>query len=76
MRKSGGENKTHGQIERADRIDSFEAGTVDTVRMEGRQRYYRAGVPAWNRVRAGAGDHRAVLFGEPVEGDTGIDPDK
>ncbi len=29
MRKSGGENKTHGQIERADRIDSFEAGTVE-----------------------------------------------
>lgn len=26
MNYSGGDNKTHGQIERADRIDSFEAG--------------------------------------------------
>lgn len=29
MNYSGGANKTHGQIERAYRIDSFEAGTVE-----------------------------------------------
>lgn len=29
MNYSGGDNKTHGQIERADRIDSFEAGAVE-----------------------------------------------
>lgn len=29
MNYSGGSNKTHGQIERADRIDSFEAGRVE-----------------------------------------------
>lgn len=28
MNYSGGDNKTHGQIERADRIDSFEAGKI------------------------------------------------
>ena len=26
MNYSGGDNKTHGQVERTDRIDSFEAG--------------------------------------------------
>lgn len=29
MNFSGGDNRTHGQIERAERIDSFEAGKVD-----------------------------------------------
>lgn len=29
MNFSGGRNRTHGQIERADRIDSFEAGKVE-----------------------------------------------
>lgn len=29
MNYSGGHNRTHGQIERADRIDSFEAGRVE-----------------------------------------------
>lgn len=29
MNYSGGDNKTHGQIEREDRIDSFEAGKVE-----------------------------------------------
>lgn len=29
MNYSGGDNKTHGQIERADRIDSFEAGKIE-----------------------------------------------
>lgn len=29
MNYSGGDNKTHGQIERADRIDSFEAGKAE-----------------------------------------------
>ena len=29
MNFSGGDNKTHGQIERADRIDSFEAGQIE-----------------------------------------------
>lgn len=29
MNYSGGDNKTHGQIERAERIDSFEAGKVE-----------------------------------------------
>lgn len=29
MNYSGGSNKTHGQIERADRIDSFEAGHIE-----------------------------------------------
>lgn len=28
MNYSGGHNRTHGQIERAERIDSFEAGKV------------------------------------------------
>lgn len=29
MNYSGGDNRTHGQIERAERIDSFEAGKLD-----------------------------------------------
>lgn len=29
MNWTGGANKTHGQIERAERIDSFEAGNVE-----------------------------------------------
>ena len=29
MNYSGGDNRTHGQIERAERIDAFEAGKVE-----------------------------------------------
>lgn len=29
MNFSGGDNRTHGQVERAERIDSFEAGKVE-----------------------------------------------
>ncbi len=41
MNYSGGDNCTHGQVERADRIDSFEAGKVEgwgvvTARRDGR----------------------------------------